>query len=114
MTAKIADKHFTLKEVLTYTRVAAALAKNPKNAGRHMTLADMEPYFEEERQKALAKCALEDEIFALLKKEQPEIRSPTGRRNKATTRARQDADQILRRRASCLADTVMRREAGQA
>lgn len=112
MTTKV-DERFTLKDVLLHTRVVDAMGKQISDAGKVTTLADLEPYFAEERNKAMIRCELADRVYDLFVKMEPfVVKSRTGERPKLreVKEARREHERALRRRASCVADTMLRAE----
>lgn len=103
---------FTEQQAKTMMRVHAGLDRDRqlrlgaigglKATATTLTLADLQPYFEEEAKAALAKAKLEDEVFDLLLKE---ARGP-----KPYKSVSKDEQHALRRSAMCIADTVLRAE----
>jgi hypothetical protein len=75
------------------------------------TLADLASWFDEEAKKSLAKAKFEDEIFELLLQHEPKLTNPKpGRPSKGAKQAKDAALSALRRKAMCIADTVLRAE----
>lgn len=104
-------ERFTLEQAKTLLRVQAGLAKDALRPKCVTTLADLSSWFEEESKRSLAKAKLEDEIYALLLDHEPKLKTTKpGRPSKEAKRARDEALAALRRKAMCIADTVLRAE----